>query len=57
MARRPARFVEHHGGGALCAPALSRILRGKGVMAVERLMGMLLVMNGIERYPQHGGAR
>ena len=48
----------------LCAPALSRLLREKGAMAVERLMGMLLVMiavqmflNGVERYLQHGGAR
>ena len=45
----------------LCAPALSRILKEKGATAVERLMGMLLVMisvqmflNGVERYLQHG---
>ncbi len=41
----------------LCAPAISRVLKEKGSMAVERLMGMLLVMvavqmflNGIEFY-------
>jgi multiple antibiotic resistance protein len=41
----------------LCAPAISRILKEKGTMAVERLMGMLLVMiavqmflNGLEFY-------
>ncbi len=41
----------------LCAPAIARVLKEKGSMAVERLMGMLLVMvavqmflNGIERY-------
>lgn len=41
----------------LCAPAIARILKEKGSMAVERLMGMLLVMvavqmflNGIEHY-------
>jgi multiple antibiotic resistance protein len=45
----------------LCAPALSRILKKKGAIAIERLMGMLLVMiavqmflNGIERYIRHG---
>jgi multiple antibiotic resistance protein len=45
----------------LCAPAISRILKEKGAMAVERLMGMLLVMiavqmflNGVERYLKHG---
>ena len=45
----------------LCAPALSRILKKKGSIAVERLMGMLLVMiavqmflNGIERYIRNG---
>jgi len=41
----------------LCAPAIARVLKEKGCMAVERLMGMLLVMvavqmllNGIEFY-------
>lgn len=41
----------------LCAPAIARVLKEKGSMAVERLMGMLLVMvavqmflNGIEFY-------
>lgn len=41
----------------LCAPAISRILKEKGTIAVERLMGMLLVMiavqmflNGLEFY-------
>lgn len=41
----------------LCSPAIARILKEKGSMAVERLMGMLLVMvavqmflNGIEQY-------
>ena len=45
----------------LCAPALSRILKKKGAIAIERLMGMLLVMisvqmflNGIERYIRNG---
>lgn len=45
----------------LFAPAISRILREKGTLAVERLMGMLLVMisvqmflNGIGRYLTHG---
>lgn len=44
----------------LCAPAISRVLKEKGSMAVERLMGMLLVMvavqmllNGIEHYLKH----
>jgi len=44
----------------LCAPAISRVLKEKGSMAVERLMGMLLVMvavqmflNGIEHYLEH----
>jgi len=44
----------------LCAPAISRVLKEKGSMAVERLMGMLLVMvavqmflNGIEQYSKH----
>ena len=44
----------------LCAPAIARVLKEKGSMAVERLMGMLLVMvavqmflNGIEHYLQH----
>jgi len=44
----------------LCAPAISRILKEKGATAVERLMGMLLVMisvqmflNGLERYLKH----
>jgi multiple antibiotic resistance protein len=41
----------------LCAPAIARVLKEKGSMAVERLMGMLLVLvavqmflNGIEHY-------
>ena len=41
----------------LCAPAISKILKEKGAIAVERLMGMLLVMiavqmflNGLEFY-------
>ena len=44
----------------LMAPTLARILKKKGSMAVERLMGMLLVMisvqmflNGLERYLKH----
>lgn len=44
----------------LCAPAIARVLKEKGSMAVERLMGMLLVMvavqmllNGIEQYTKH----
>ncbi len=44
----------------LCAPAIARVLRERGAMAVERLMGMLLVMvavqmllNGIEHYLKH----
>ena len=44
----------------LCAPAIARVLKEKGSMAVERLMGMLLVMvavqmllNGIEQYVKH----
>ncbi|OYW76735.1 MAG: hypothetical protein B7Z37_07435 [Verrucomicrobia bacterium 12-59-8] len=44
----------------LCSPAIARVLKEKGAMAVERLMGMLLVMvavqmllNGIEHYIQH----
>lgn len=44
----------------LCAPAIARVLKEKGSMAVERLMGMLLVMvvvqmllNGIEQYMKH----
>jgi multiple antibiotic resistance protein len=44
----------------LCAPAIGRVLKEKGSMAVERLMGMLLVMvavqmflNGIEFYLKH----
>jgi multiple antibiotic resistance protein len=47
-------------GVLLCAPAISRVLKEKGSMAVERLMGMLLVMvavqmflNGIEHYLKH----
>jgi len=43
----------------LCSPAIARVLKEKGSMAVERLMGMLLVMvavqmllNGIEHYLQ-----
>ena len=45
----------------LFSPAISRVLKEKGAMAVERLMGMLLVMisvqmflNGVERYLKHG---
>lgn len=41
----------------LCAPFIARVLKEKGSMAIERLMGMLLVMisvqmflNGLERY-------
>jgi multiple antibiotic resistance protein len=41
------------------SPLLARILKEKGSMAVERLMGMLLVMiavqmflNGLKRYLQ-----
>jgi multiple antibiotic resistance protein len=41
----------------LCAPAIARVLKERGALAVERLMGMLLVMvavqmflNGIEHY-------
>jgi len=41
----------------LCSPAIARVLKEKGSMAVERLMGMLLVLvavqmflNGIEFY-------
>ena len=44
----------------LSTPAIARVLREKGSMAVERLMGMLLVMvavqmflNGIEHYLKH----
>ena len=44
----------------LCAPAIARVLKEKGSMAVECLMGMLLVMvavqmllNGIEQYVKH----
>jgi multiple antibiotic resistance protein len=44
----------------LCSPAIARVLREKGSIAVERLMGMLLVMvavqmflNGIEFYLKH----
>ena len=44
----------------LCAPAIARVLKEKGSVAVERLMGMLLVMvavqmflNGIEHYLKH----
>lgn len=44
----------------LCSPAIARVLREKGSMAVERLMGMLLVMvavqmflNGLEHYFKH----
>ena len=44
----------------LCSPAIARVLREKGSIAVERLMGMLLVMvavqmflNGIEHYLKH----
>lgn len=45
----------------LFAPAISRVLKEKGTLAVERLMGMLLVMiavqmflNGIEIYAKLG---
>lgn len=41
----------------LCAPAIARVLKQRGALAVERLMGMLLVMvavqmflNGLEHY-------
>ncbi len=44
----------------LCAPSIARVLKEKGSLAVERLMGMLLVMvavqmflNGIEHYLKH----
>ena len=44
----------------LFSPAIARVLREKGSLAVERLMGMLLVMvavqmllNGIEHYLKH----
>ncbi len=44
----------------LCAPAIARVLKEKGSLAVERLMGMLLVMvavqmflNGLEHYQNH----
>jgi multiple antibiotic resistance protein len=44
----------------LCSPAIARVLREKGSIAVERLMGMLLVMvavqmflNGTEHYLKH----
>jgi multiple antibiotic resistance protein len=44
----------------LCSPAIARVLKEKGSMAVERLMGMLLVMvavqmflNGMEHYLKH----
>ncbi len=44
----------------LFAPAIARVLKQKGTMAVERLMGMLLVMiavqmflNGLEHYLKH----
>lgn len=44
----------------LCSPAIARVLKEKGSMAVERLMGMLLVMvavqmflNGLEHYLKH----
>ena len=44
----------------LCAPTISKILKEKGSLAVERLMGMLLVMiavqmflNGLEFYLKH----
>lgn len=44
----------------LCSPVIARVLKEKGAMAVERLMGMLLVMvavqmllNGIEHYLKH----
>ncbi|HZI33731.1 MAG TPA: MarC family protein [Candidatus Binatia bacterium] len=43
----------------LCAPVISRILKEKGTCAVERLMGMLLLMvsvqmilNGLKHYPR-----
>jgi multiple antibiotic resistance protein len=47
-------------GVLLCAPAIARVLKEKGAMAVERLMGMLLVMvavqmflNGLEYHANH----
>lgn len=44
----------------VCAPAIAAVLKEKGSLAVERLMGMLLVMiavqmflNGLEHYLKH----
>lgn len=34
----------------LCSPAIARILKEKGTMAVERLMGMLLVMVAVQMF-------
>jgi multiple antibiotic resistance protein len=34
----------------LCAPAISRVLKEKGSRAVERLMGMLLVMISVQMF-------
>jgi len=34
----------------LCAPSLARILRRRGLMAVERLMGMLLVVVAVQMF-------
>ena len=37
-------------GVLLCAPAIARVLKEKGAMAVERLMGMLLVMVAVQMF-------
>ena len=57
----PERRVRVIARELLFARAISRILKQKGAMAVERRMGMLLVMisvqmflNGMERYLKHG---
>ncbi len=34
----------------LCAPALARILKRRGLMAVERLMGMVLVVMSVQMF-------
>ncbi len=34
----------------LCAPAIARVLKEKGSMAVERLMGMLLVAISVQMF-------
>ena len=34
----------------LCAPLLARVLKEKGSMAIERLMGMLLVMVAVQMF-------